>query len=128
MTKQFLLDVDRGIGTTKQGPIGVAKGVPSDTAETVLGCKLATFVMDRDGMALSSFLIHFGACRTGSRPTSYTRHKTPSGAADVILLGRSSMIRTTSFRAREYEAGPIRLPFDLKEHRCEVWIDRQFVS
>jgi len=28
VTKQLLLDVDRGIGTAEQGPIGVPKAVP----------------------------------------------------------------------------------------------------
>ena len=73
MTKQLLLDVDWGIGAAEQGTIGVPKGVPSDAAETILGCKLATFVMDQDGMALSTLLIHFGACRPGTLPFDLVR-------------------------------------------------------
>ena len=68
MTKQFLLDVDRGIGAAEQGSIGVPKGVPTDAAKTIFGCKLATFVMDRDGRTHSTLLIPFGACRPGAAP------------------------------------------------------------
>jgi hypothetical protein len=67
VTHQLLLDVDWSFVAAEPTPIIVPKGVPSDVAETILGCKLVTFVMDRNDMALSTFLIHFGACRPGSR-------------------------------------------------------------
>jgi hypothetical protein len=86
VTKQLLLDVDRGVGTAEQGSVGMPKGVPSNAAETILGCKLTTFVMDRDGIALSTLLIPFGARRPRRRTTARTRNETPSRAADVVLL------------------------------------------
>src|ERR1700739_4914119 len=106
MTKQLLLNVDRGVGTAEQSSIGMPKGVPSDAAETVLGCKLTTFVMDRDGEALSTLLILLGARCPRSRTTTRTRNETPSRAPDVVLLNRRSMVRTSGGGTWEHQTGP----------------------
>jgi hypothetical protein len=68
-----LLDIPRGIGTDQKGPVGVPKGMPSNASEFVLSCKLATLVMDWDGMTFSTVLINFGACRPGTLPFDLVR-------------------------------------------------------
>ena len=127
MTQKRLLRVEWCTGSTEKGTVGMPKGMPADASEAHFRSEPATRVVNGNGVSFppSAFCIFAGDSRSGA--AFWTGKQTPAGAANVVLLDRGRMVRTSGDGTRKYEFRFIRSEFQIEQDAGKIRIQRQFV-